>query len=264
MVAVRSFHQPQVQAIPGWPLRVVPRQGPLGQLMRSFDLSLRALNRSPLTRDQYLMHRWPNDRLLRHPRRSHRSIPGHTGTRRDVPGRLCRESQTSDGTDSLQSSPAVLLVLLEEREITAHPMANIRPPSVPETPVPVFDVILTSDPIGADQLPWHRLGYQHTQVLRAALAERFSPATTNRHLAALRGVLREAWRLWLMTAEGLQRRLTSRPCEENDFHGAVPCPVANCGLYLSPAAKGVVPIFVTLLSWESCTALDYGVLRSWH
>jgi hypothetical protein len=41
-------------------------------------------------------------------------------------------------------------------------MANIRPPSVPETPVPVFDVILTSDPIGADQLPWHRLGYQHT------------------------------------------------------------------------------------------------------
>ena len=28
--------------------------------------------------------------------------------------------------------------LLEEREISVHPMANMRPPSIPETPVPVF------------------------------------------------------------------------------------------------------------------------------
>src|ERR1039458_709641 len=37
------------------PPRVAPREGQLGQLMRSFDRSLRALNRSKLTRDQYLM-----------------------------------------------------------------------------------------------------------------------------------------------------------------------------------------------------------------
>ena len=67
--------------------------------------------------------------------------------------------------------------------------------------------ILTDDRIGIDELPWHRLGYQHTQALRAALAERFSPATANRHLAALRGVLREAWRLELMSAEDLQRAI---------------------------------------------------------
>ena len=67
--------------------------------------------------------------------------------------------------------------------------------------------ILTTGRIGIDELPWHRLGYQHTQALRAVLAERFSPATANRHLAALRGVLREAWRLGLMSAEDLQRAI---------------------------------------------------------
>lgn len=55
MTVVRSFHQPQIQATPGTTLRTVPRAGALGQLMRSFDLSLRALNRSPSTRDQCLM-----------------------------------------------------------------------------------------------------------------------------------------------------------------------------------------------------------------
>jgi len=67
--------------------------------------------------------------------------------------------------------------------------------------------LLTSDRLGAMELPWHRLGYQHTQALRAALADRYSPATANRHLAALRGVLREAWRLGLMSAEDLQRAI---------------------------------------------------------
>jgi len=67
--------------------------------------------------------------------------------------------------------------------------------------------ILTTGRLGIEELPWHRLGYQHTQALRAVLAERFSPATANRYLAALRGVLREAWRLGLMSAEDLQRAI---------------------------------------------------------
>src|SRR5664280_1114574 len=54
--------------------------------------------------------------------------------------------------------------------------------------------LFTSDRLGIDALPWHRLGYQPTQALRAVVAERLSPATANRHLAALRAVLREAWR----------------------------------------------------------------------
>ncbi|WP_437958573.1 tyrosine-type recombinase/integrase [Sorangium sp. So ce119] len=56
--------------------------------------------------------------------------------------------------------------------------------------------------LDADTVPWHLLRYQHTQAVRAALvAARYAPATVNRMLAALRGVLREARRLGLMSAE---------------------------------------------------------------
>lgn len=54
-------------------------------------------------------------------------------------------------------------------------------------------------------MPWERLRYQHTQALRTILAEAYAPATANKHLAALRGVMREAWRLGLMSAEDLAR-----------------------------------------------------------
>jgi len=50
-------------------------------------------------------------------------------------------------------------------------------------------------------LSWPRLRYQHTQAVRAALAERYAPATANKMLSALRGVLAECWRLGLMSAE---------------------------------------------------------------
>jgi site-specific recombinase XerD len=63
------------------------------------------------------------------------------------------------------------------------------------------------DERNAENLPWHLVGYQHSQALRAALADRYSPATANRHLAALRGVLREAWRLGLTSADDLARAI---------------------------------------------------------
>ena len=60
---------------------------------------------------------------------------------------------------------------------------------------------------GADRLtcPWHLLRYQHTQALRARLADRYAPATANKHMAALRGVIQEAWRLGLIGAEDYRR-----------------------------------------------------------
>jgi site-specific recombinase XerD len=54
-------------------------------------------------------------------------------------------------------------------------------------------------------LPWERLDYRHVAAVRAWLADRFAPATVNRHLSALRGVLRECWRLGLMPAETYER-----------------------------------------------------------
>jgi site-specific recombinase XerD len=63
----------------------------------------------------------------------------------------------------------------------------------------------------ADAVPWHLLRYQHTQAIRARLVERYAPATANKTLAALRGVLREAARLGLMSAEDSQRARDVRP-----------------------------------------------------
>jgi len=65
--------------------------------------------------------------------------------------------------------------------------------------------ILTSGQATAETLDWSALRYQHTQAVRAALAARYAPATANKMLAALRGVLREAWRLGYVTAEEYHR-----------------------------------------------------------
>lgn len=54
-------------------------------------------------------------------------------------------------------------------------------------------------------LHWAGLRYQHTAALRALLATQLAPATTNKYLAALRGVLKEAWRLGQMSAEDYRR-----------------------------------------------------------
>jgi hypothetical protein len=43
--------------------------------------------------------------------------------------------------------------------------------------------------------PWARIGFQHVQKVRAALAEKYSPASANRMLSALRSVLHAAFRL---------------------------------------------------------------------
>lgn len=53
--------------------------------------------------------------------------------------------------------------------------------------------------------PWHFLRYEHAQTLRAKLIELYKPATVNRFISALRGVLRAAWRIGLITAENYQR-----------------------------------------------------------
>jgi integrase/recombinase XerD len=59
-------------------------------------------------------------------------------------------------------------------------------------------ILGSSNPHGC---PWHQMGYAHVAALRARLVERYAPATANRMLAALRGVLLASWRLGLLTAD---------------------------------------------------------------
>ena len=73
--------------------------------------------------------------------------------------------------------------------------------------------------IPGDAFPWYQLRYQHAQAIRTRLVETISartgrplsPASVNKHLAALRGVLRESWRLGLMSAEELARATDLEP-----------------------------------------------------
>ena len=53
--------------------------------------------------------------------------------------------------------------------------------------------------------PWEELRYQHTARVRRELVDRYAPATVNKMLSALRGVLKNAWRLGMMDADTYQR-----------------------------------------------------------
>jgi site-specific recombinase XerD len=73
---------------------------------------------------------------------------------------------------------------------------------------------------GAGQ-PWWQLRYEHTVRIRTLLREGGwtrdgappSPATVNKHLVALRRVLRECWRLGLMSAEDYERAVDVKSVE---------------------------------------------------
>ncbi len=59
--------------------------------------------------------------------------------------------------------------------------------------------------VTADAFPWHHVRFQHAAAIRARLAESYSPATANKILAALRGVLKHAFALSLIGAEDYER-----------------------------------------------------------
>lgn len=65
--------------------------------------------------------------------------------------------------------------------------------------------ILSGGTQSALSIDWASIRYQHTAAVRAALAEHYSPLSVNKMLCALRGVLTEAWRLGLMSAEDYHR-----------------------------------------------------------
>jgi len=65
--------------------------------------------------------------------------------------------------------------------------------------------LLTAGQADCQSLDWSQLRYQHTAAVRSKLLDNYSPATANRILSALRGVLEEAWLLGQMSAEDYHR-----------------------------------------------------------
>jgi site-specific recombinase XerD len=113
------------------------------------------------------------------------------------------------GTDI--EAPNQPLVLTAQPPSDQHPaavyLARLAPGSrrTMRAALDIVAAMLTSGAADAETLNWAGVAYQHAQAVRSGLAERYKPATANKALSALRGVLREAWRLGLVTSEDYRR-----------------------------------------------------------
>jgi site-specific recombinase XerD len=108
----------------------------------------------------------------------------------------------------------------------------------------ITGILTGQDPRAANILAinWGAVRYPHTAAIRARLIEQYSPATANRALSALRGVLKEAWRLEQMPAEDYQRAVDVRnisaetvPAGRELSQGEIAALVEVCKNDLSPA-----------------------------
>jgi len=71
--------------------------------------------------------------------------------------------------------------------------------------------LLTKGSADAQGIDWASLKYPQTSAIRGTLSGRYAPNTTKRMLAALRGVLKECWRLGLMIHDEYARAVDIAP-----------------------------------------------------
>ena len=72
-------------------------------------------------------------------------------------------------------------------------------------------LLISNGAANSETLNWASLKYPQTAAIRFALADRYAPNTTKRMLAALRGVLKECWRLGLMVHDEYARAADIAP-----------------------------------------------------
>lgn len=65
-------------------------------------------------------------------------------------------------------------------------------------------LITNDDEMRHEWIDWHKIRYEHAAAIRALLAETYAFSTANKMLAALRGTLKAAWKLGLMSADEYQ------------------------------------------------------------
>lgn len=101
---------------------------------------------------------------------------------------------TLDGTARLERNPAAVYLagLSPSSRTTMRHALN------------VIAHLLAGDATDFMAIPWDRLRFQHTAAIRSELAARYSHTTANWMLSALRGVLKAAWKLGLMSSDDYQ------------------------------------------------------------
>lgn len=72
-------------------------------------------------------------------------------------------------------------------------------------------LLISKGSADAQGINWASLTYLQTAAVRATLSERYAPNTTKRMLAALRGVLKECWRLGRMAHDDYARAADIAP-----------------------------------------------------
>ncbi|MES2463060.1 MAG: tyrosine-type recombinase/integrase [Armatimonadota bacterium] len=126
-----------------------------------------------------------------------------------------------ESTNEEENSPPTSLIFVTDGLVSPMPLTH----SLAENPAAVYLTSLApgsrrtmrealdtiADLVSAGRCPdclrldWSSLRYAETAAIRAVLAERYSAATVNKMLSALRGTLKAAWRLGLLSAEEYQR-----------------------------------------------------------
>jgi integrase/recombinase XerD len=155
-------------------------------------------------------------------------------------------------------------------------LARLRSPRSRQTMAAALErlaELLTGGRCSACDCPWWELRYQETAALRARLTQLYSPASTNKHLSALRGVLREAWRLELMEAEAFHRAIDvacvqaeTLPAGRDLSTGEIAALVRVCRADPLPAGARDAALFALLsvggLRRSEAVALDLGDYHS--
>lgn len=104
--------------------------------------------------------------------------------------------------------------------------------------------LLTGGQETAESLNWAGIRYQHSQAIRSRLEESYAPASANKILSALRGTLKEAWRLGLIDSEDYSRAVDLKPVKGERLPkgraltaGEMRALFAHCQADISPTGK---------------------------
>ena len=106
----------------------------------------------------------------------------------------------------------------------------------------VAATLLTAGRCSYADLPWHTLGYEHTNALRALLADQHGATYANKILSAVRATIKTAWQLGLVDADTYLRAAAVKHIAASDGDDAA-------------AGRALTPGEVAALM-RACTTMD--------